>query len=264
MDVVDPTYYFSYTPVQVAPEVLAGVFVLISVVLCAQTVRAHGPRWLLLLSATAMGEAVGYGFRTLCIYQTTKLSFTLMTLFLLLPPNLLALTNYKTLGATIQQSPLMQTTDSPLILRRPRLITWSFAMSDAVSFLLQAAGVAISTQDGKRELAKHTVLVGLVVQLVFFAGFLALAVGVVRSWRLGIVRRGPRDRSDRSARLRLFTVIIATTGLLYVRSAYRVAEFVGGYGSWVYRTEWMFYVCDAAMVLASFVVYMTNFIGHHL
>ncbi|KAJ2379347.1 hypothetical protein IW150_000227 [Coemansia sp. RSA 2607] len=264
MDVVDPTYYFSYTPVQVAPEVLAGVFAVISVVLCVQTVRAHGPRWLLLLSATAIGEAIGYGFRTLCIYQTTKISFTLMTLFLLLPPNLLALTIYKTLGAIIQQSPLMQTSDSPLILRRPRLITWTFAMSDAVSFLLQAAGVAISTQEEKRELAKNTVLVGLILQLVFFAGFLALAVGLMRSWRLGSVKKGPKDLSEGSAKKRLFTVIIVTTVLLYVRSAYRVAEFVGGYGSWVYRTEWMFYVCDTAMILASFLVYMTNFIGHHL
>ncbi|KAJ2745357.1 hypothetical protein GGI20_002243 [Coemansia sp. BCRC 34301] len=135
--------------------------------------------------------------------------------------------------------------------------------TSAVIFIgFSGAGVGISTQEGRRELAKQTVLAGLAVQLAFFAGFLCIAFYVFYDPRF-TVDRGPRDVDSREAKRRLFRVIISTTLLLYLRSVYRVAEFVGGYGSWVYGTEWMFYLFDTVMVMLSFAVYLQSFIGYH-
>ncbi|KAJ2778898.1 hypothetical protein H4R18_004326 [Coemansia javaensis] len=262
---VDPTYYFSYTPVNVAPEVAAAAFLGAAVVLAMQTFTSRGPRWLLVLPVTAFCEAVGYAFRTVCIYWTTLGTFTAMTLFLLLPPNALALTNYKTLGDVVRDSTArLPSGQAPrTFLLRPRFITWFFFASDVLSFLLQGAGVGISTQEGRRELAKQTVLAGLYVQLVFFAVFLGIAAYAFFDRRF-VVRRGPRDATARQAKRRLFRVICLTTALLYVRSVYRVAEFVDGYGGRIYGTEYLFYVFDTLLVAASLAVYMQSFIGHHL
>ncbi|KAJ2000656.1 hypothetical protein H4R26_004510, partial [Coemansia thaxteri] len=263
---VDPAYYFSYTPMNIAPEITAAIFLGITIILALQTSRSQGPRWLLILSVTAFSEAVGYGFRTVCIYWTTLGTFTAMSLFLLLPPNALALTNYKTLGEVVKSAYIERgygSTQAPKsFILRPGFITWFFFTSDVFSFLLQGAGVGISTQEGQRTLAKQTVLAGLAVQLVFLAAFLWIAFYVFRDQRFS-VGRGPRDVDSREAKRRVFRVIIGTSLLLYVRSVYRVAEFVGGYGSKVYGTEWLFYLCDTAMVLAAFVFYMQSFIGYH-
>ncbi|KAJ2083760.1 hypothetical protein H4R24_000531 [Coemansia sp. RSA 988] len=260
----DPTYYFSYTPVNIAPEIAAGLFLVIAVVLTVQTFKARGPRWLLVLPITALSEAIGYGFRVVCIYWTTLGTFTAMTMFLLLPPNALALTNYKTLGEVVRKSqdsiPSHQI--PKVFLLKPRFITWFFFTSDVFSFLLQGAGVGISTQEDKRDLAKHTVLAGLYVQLFFFAVFLGIAAYIFFDRRF-VVMCGPKDSSEQQAKRRLFSVIIVTTVMLYLRSVYRVAEFAGGYGSKIYGTEWLFYMCDTVPVLLSFAMYMWSFIGHH-
>ncbi|KAJ2029676.1 hypothetical protein IWW57_001565 [Coemansia sp. S610] len=264
---VDPAYYFSYTPMNVAPEVAAAIFIGFSVALALKTAKSRGPRWLLILSVTAFSEAVGYAFRAVCIYWTTLGTFTAMSLFLLLPPNALALTNYKTLGEVVKSayhSPQRGYGAEPprSIFLRPRFITWFFFTSDVFSFLLQGAGVGISTQEEQRTLGKQTILTGLAVQLFFFAAFLCIASYVFFDRRF-TVARGPKDVDSREAKRRLFRVIISTTLLLYLRSVYRVAEFVGGYGSKVYGTEWLFYVFDTVMVMASFVIYMQSFIGYH-
>ncbi|KAJ2311644.1 hypothetical protein H4S01_006110, partial [Coemansia sp. RSA 2610] len=56
----DPEYYFSYKPVNIVPEVAAGIFVVIAAVLMLQTFKSRGPLWLLVLPTTAFCEAVGY------------------------------------------------------------------------------------------------------------------------------------------------------------------------------------------------------------
>ncbi|KAI8319124.1 RTA1 like protein [Martensiomyces pterosporus] len=260
---MDPSYYFSYQPINIAPEACAAVFLLISIFLTIQTVRSASPSWLLILPMTAFCECVGYIFRTLCIYWTTLGTFTAMSLFLLLPPNALALTNYKTLGETLKLARNQKPRGGkPPFLLRPRFVTWFFFTSDVFSFLLQAGGVSVSTRDGMREVAKKMVLAGLAVQLFFFAAFLFLAIYVAMSKRY-TARRGPRDKDGKMAKRRLFTTIIATTVLLYIRSVYRVVEFADGYGGRIYGTEWLFYVFDTALVLVSFLIYMVSFIGHH-
>ncbi|KAJ1765749.1 hypothetical protein IW143_001680 [Coemansia sp. RSA 520] len=260
----NPEYYFSYKPVNIAPEIVAVIFLTIAVLTTIQVFKSRGPKWLLVLPVTAFCEAVGYAFRVVCIYWTTLGTFTATSLFLLLPPNALALTNYKTLGEVVRRSRvLLSDHQKPKVFwLKPRFLTWFFFTSDVFSFLLQGVGVGISTQDGKRDLAKYTVLGGLYVQLFFFAVFLVITMYVLVDRRF-VVACGPRDVSPRQAKRRLFWVIIATTMLLYIRSIYRVAEFVGGYGSKIYGTEWLFYLFDTVLVLTSFAVYMQSFIGYH-
>ncbi|KAJ1941871.1 hypothetical protein FBU59_003375 [Linderina macrospora] len=181
-----------------------------------------------------------------------------MTLFLLLPPNALALLNYKTLGETVRLS----NTQPRHFWLKPRFVTWFFFTSDVFSFLLQAGGVALSTRDGMREVAKKTILCGLAVQLLFFGAFFLIAM-YVRNCAYYVVAKGPHDVDGIQAKARLMRTILSTTLLLYGRSVYRVIEFAGGYGSKVYGTEWMFYAFDTVIIMICFAVYIQSYLGHH-
>ncbi|KAJ2397853.1 hypothetical protein GGF41_008396, partial [Coemansia sp. RSA 2531] len=96
--------YFTYHPKDVYPDVAMGLYFVVTVVLIVQIVRQKAQLWLYILPGTAFAEALGYLFRELCVRETTFPLYVLMTLFLLLPPNAMALANYKTLGKIISQS----------------------------------------------------------------------------------------------------------------------------------------------------------------
>ncbi|KAJ1798049.1 hypothetical protein LPJ75_006924, partial [Coemansia sp. RSA 2598] len=83
--------YFSYMPANVYPQVSLGVYFVVGVVLTYQSIRSKAQGWVYILAGTAFAECLGYIFRTVCVYDTTFAMYVLMTLFLLLPPNALAL-----------------------------------------------------------------------------------------------------------------------------------------------------------------------------
>ncbi|KAJ1948808.1 hypothetical protein EC988_005023, partial [Linderina pennispora] len=144
----------------------------------------------------------------------------------------------------------------------PKFITWFFFGSDIFSFLIQATGGSMQATESTRNAGKYIALFGLAVQLIFFACFLAITIYVQRSAAY-VVSAGPKDMTDKGAKIKLMRVIIATTILLYVRSIYRVAEFADGYGGKIYSAEWAFYVFDCLAMLFSFVIYILWFVGHH-
>ncbi|KAJ2001548.1 hypothetical protein GGI04_003691 [Coemansia thaxteri] len=127
---------------------------------------------------------------------------------------------------------------------------------------MQGAGGGMLTSAKYRDTGKKIVLVGLIVQLFFFACFLATTF-YVWTHRAYSVSMGPRDSSPRSAKRKVMFTIVATTALLYLRSIYRVAEFADGYGGKIYSSEWAFYAFDTVIIFAAFVVYILVPLGPH-
>ncbi|KAJ2714344.1 hypothetical protein H4R19_001781 [Coemansia spiralis] len=174
-----------------------------------------------------------------------------MNLYLLLPPNALALFNYKSLANVVRQSRI----PPRRFWLRPRFITWFFVASDILSFLLQSAGASLTAQKAAVVAGRWICLVGLAVQLVFLALYLAIVIIVARDQQYKLVHH-PAHMDAAAGKRRLMLIILSTTVLLYVRSVYRLIEFADGYGGKIYRAEWALYVFDTAAVLLMYAVYL--------
>ncbi|KAJ1828776.1 hypothetical protein LPJ56_000897 [Coemansia sp. RSA 2599] len=249
--------YFSYMPANVYPQVSLGVYFVVGVVLTYQSIRSKAQGWVYILAGTAFAECLGYIFRTVCVYDTTFAMYVLMTLFLLLPPNALALVNYKTTGKIMEDSALAKPSKFWL---RPKFVNWFYFASDIFSIAMQGAGGGMMVTEKGREPGKKIVLIGLAVQLFFFACYLATTFYVWRKPEY-VVNQGPSDKSPAAAKRKVMVAVALTTIMLYLRSIYRIAEFADGYKGKIYSAEWAFYVFDTLFIFIAFLVYIVLFIG---
>ncbi|KAI9472858.1 hypothetical protein LPJ78_005022 [Coemansia sp. RSA 989] len=250
--------YFTYIPVNIAPEISLAAYFVVGAVLVWQIVHYRAQRWLYILPGTAFAEALGYAFRTACVYKTTFGMYVAMMLFLLVPPNALALANYKAVAKIIRSSPAAR---PRVFWLKPGFVNWFYFASDVFSICMQGAGGGMLTGTTTRDAGRAVVLVGLTVQLFFFACYLATSFYVW--WRPEYtVHVSPRFKSHQQAKRRVMLSVTTTTVLLYIRSIYRIAEFGDGYGGKIYSSEWAFYVFDTIVIFLMFIVYIVLFIGH--
>ncbi|KAJ1934599.1 hypothetical protein FBU59_005649 [Linderina macrospora] len=203
-------------------------------------------------------ECAGYIFRSVIIYHTSLGLLIAMNLCLLLPPNAVALFNYKVVGEIVRRSNV----PPRRFWLKHKFIFWFFVGSDVFSFTIQASGGSMQSSEDTRTAGKYIALFGLAIQLFFLACFVAITIYVKRCASY-VVSAGPKDKTDTGAKIKLMRVILATTVLLYVRSIYRVAEFADGYGGKIYGCEWAFYVFDCLAMLFCFVIYILWYVGHH-
>ncbi|KAJ2377704.1 hypothetical protein IW150_001228 [Coemansia sp. RSA 2607] len=250
--------YFTYTPVNVAPQVAASVFFIVAIVSIIQVIRARSALWMFILAGTAIAKSVGYVLRAVCISNASLGIYIGMTLFLLVSPNALALYNYRIVGVIARQSAVADVR----ALMRPKFITRGFFISDVFSFLLQSAGGGMMATESMAKTGKYICIFGLAVQLLFLTAFTWITILIMKDRRYKVLP-GPHDADGRSAKQRLFVVVIVTTVLIFVRSIYRLIEFVDGYGGKIYGAEWAFYVFDMAMILSIFLIYIVVYVGYH-
>ncbi|KAJ2486603.1 hypothetical protein IWW37_005555 [Coemansia sp. RSA 2050] len=250
--------YFTYYPKDIYPDVAMALYLVATIVLIVQIVRQKAQFWLYILPGTAFAEALGYLFRELCVHKTTFTLYVLMTLFLLLPPNAMALVNYKTVGKIIGQSSVR----SRWFFLRSRFVNWFYFSSDILSIALQGAGGGLMTSRQNREAGKKIVLMGLAIQLFFFACFLVTSFYVWAKSSYSVAMCSC-DSSPMWAKRKVLFTVVATTVLLYLRSIYRIIEFADGYGGPIYSAEWAFYVFDTLLIYIAFIVYMAVPLGPH-
>ncbi|KAI9467556.1 RTA-like protein, partial [Coemansia mojavensis] len=243
--------YFTYIPVHGAPEAAAVVFAALAVILVVQSINTMAARWVYILVGTAIAESLGYVFRAICIDHASLGLFICMNLFLLLPPNALALFNYKAIGEVVRKSGIR----SHRFWLRPRFIVWFYFASDIFSFLLQSTGASMTAQEDTADTGKWICIGGLAIQLAFLTSFSGIIIAVMRN-PLYTVDKSPRDEDSRSAKRRVMMIMVVTTALLYVRSVYRLIEFIDGYGGKIYSAEWAFWVFDTVAILGMFLVYI--------
>ncbi|KAJ1723860.1 hypothetical protein LPJ53_001817 [Coemansia erecta] len=250
--------YFAYIPVHGAPETAAVLFAVLAVISTLQILNTNSARWQFILVGTAAAESIGYIFRSVCINHISLGLFICMNLFLLLPPNALALFNYKIIGEVARGSGV----EAARFWKRPHFLVWFFFASDVFSFVLQSTGASMTAAEDAKTAGKWICIVGLAIQLVFLGLFLLITVAIMRDRRYTVLARDG-DATGVASRRRVFRLVIATSVLIYVRSIYRLIEFIDGYGGRIYRAEWAFYVFDFAMIFLAVGVYVVWHIGHH-
>ncbi|SAM09813.1 hypothetical protein [Absidia glauca] len=263
--------YFHYEPINGAPEAFLVVFAIITALFIHRIIKSQSGKWLYILPGTALAEMIGYGFRTACVFETTLGMYIGMNFLLLVAPNALALVNYKTLGNVIAaKTPTFTSTDmegqhgvikDPFWLR-PKFVTWFFFWSDIFAFFMQGSGGGLQATASSQKLGQVITLIGLCVQLFFFAAFTAIAIYVYRSHHYDYQLLAMNTHHN--PKKRVMTCLFVTIVLLYVRSIYRVAEYATGYDGPIATAEWAFYVFDSAVIVTCFLVYYIWFVGDHL
>ncbi|KIW95393.1 uncharacterized protein Z519_03977 [Cladophialophora bantiana CBS 173.52] len=193
-------------------------------------------------------EIVGYAARGVSHGQApdpTLAPCVIQTLLLLVAPVLFAASIYMVLGRII-----LSVDGESYSLIKKRWLTKTFVSGDVLSFFIQLGGGGLMASS-KASIAKtgsHIVLIGLVIQIVLFGLFIAVAV--VFHLRL---RGVPRACSLLSEKF-VWILYIASTFVM-IRSIVRVAEFIEGFEGTIIRHEAYLYIFDAIPVAAVMVIF---------
>lgn len=166
----------------------------------------------------------------------------MQTLLLLLGPALLAASIYMILGRII----LLTDGEKYSIIRRTWL-TKIFVGGDIISFLVQGAGGAIaSSADGNPDKVKggeKLIIIGLFVQLIFFGLFFIVAM-LFQAKAKGHLARLPADLVWKKHLYVLYSISI----LIFIRSGFRVIEYIQGKDGYLLRNEVWLYIFDAVLM----------------
>lgn len=107
-------------------------------------------------------------------------------------------------------------------------------------------------QNGQKS-GEHLILGGLFIQVVFFA-FFVVAAGVFHR-RIALVPTSTSQTTDRPWKKHLYVLYVAS-GLILVRSIFRIAEYIGGSDGVLLSSEWYIYVFDATLMFLCMVVFV--------
>jgi hypothetical protein len=155
-------------------------------------------------------------------------------MFIILPPSLYAATIYMTYGR------IVTFVGKPhLSIVAPRKVTKIFVSGDTTAFLLQLAGGGMQSIDSMRSIGQKILVVGLVVQLLFFGFFLYVSVAFqIRLRKAGLNMIGGPWR-------RLLHILFLVSALVIGRCVFRIVEYVGGTDGYIYSHEYFMYIFDA-------------------
>lgn len=172
-------------------------------------------------------EILGYVARAISATESPNwhiVPYALQSLMLLVAPSLLAASIYGILGRLIILAKGQEY--SPV---RQDILTKVFVTSDVLSFLVQSGGGGMSI-NGKSsseiQMGENIIIVGLFIQLISFALFICVAA--IFHWRIAKDTRGRRLRNVVS-REKVLWIIYGVSLLVFVRSLFRVIEYIQGY-----------------------------------
>ncbi|OKL58476.1 hypothetical protein UA08_06353 [Talaromyces atroroseus] len=171
-------------------------------------------------------EVVGYAARAYNATQTPNWGvgpYVMQSLLLLLAPALLSASIYMILGRIIR---LVNGGSRSLI--RPSWLTKIFVTGDVLSFFIQSGGGGMLAQAKSQNtinMGNHIIVLGLIVQLLFFGFFMIVSMIFHRR-----ITASPTDLSLTidAPWSRYMGVLYTASVLIMVRSVYRVVEYVQG------------------------------------
>lgn len=166
----------------------------------------------------------------------------MQSLLLLIAPALFAASIYIVLGRII-----LLVNGEQYSLIRQKWLTKIFVTGDVISFLVQAGGGGIQSA-GSLELlhaGEKVIVVGLFLQLAFF-GFFILVAGLFH-YRFMRSNAQPAGAHQLPWRRHMHVLYIAS-GLIMIRSIFRVVEYLQGNNGYLLRHEYFLYIFDAVLM----------------
>lgn len=165
-------------------------------------------------------------------------------LLLLLAPSLFSASIYMILGRIIR---LVHGDSRSLI--RPSWLTKIFVTGDVLSFFIQSGGggmMASAKSASNVSLGNKVIVIGLIVQLVFFGFFIIVSMVFHLRMRSSPT---PVSLSISPPWFTYMRVLYAASVFVMVRSIYRVVEYVQGNDGVLQQHEVYLYIFDAVLML---------------
>ncbi|TAQ86309.1 hypothetical protein B7494_g5365 [Chlorociboria aeruginascens] len=241
----DKYQYYKYTPSLPAAIIFLVCFLITTSLHVVQAFRKR-TYYFIPLIVGGFFEWVGYLFRALGHNNMeNRTLYILQTVLLLLAPALFAASIYMVLGRLI-----LFTEAEKLAPIRVSRLTKIFVTGDVFSFLVQAGGGGLMTSANRANLGKTLVIIGLVLQLIFFGIFILTSFVFHRR-----IERDPTSVSLQVNWQRYIYALYSVSGLIFVRSVFRVIEFSGGRDGYIMRHEVFLYIFDSVLMLTAMVIF---------
>ncbi|EKD17734.1 uncharacterized protein L3040_008079 [Drepanopeziza brunnea f. sp. 'multigermtubi'] len=237
--------YYQYDPSVPAAAIFTVLFLVTTAFHCLQAFRKR-TFFFIPLIVGGFFEWIGYITRILAHYNMdSKGIFITQTLLLLLPPSLFAASIYMVLGRLI-----LYTQGESMAPIRASLLTKIFVAGDALSFLVQAGGGSMMASADRQALGKNLVIIGLVLQILFFGLFVITSMIFHRR-----MTTSPTIAALEAPWQKYMYALYAASLLIFIRSVFRIFEFAGGHDGKLMSTEVYIYIFDAALMLGVMVVF---------
>lgn len=271
----DNQCFFHYQPNVAATFVAMTVLSVLVLVHLVLNVRYSKYRVMWWVTATALMEIGGYAVRYMITQNHIHNGVLVMTIFLVIAPNLFALVNYVMLGriisATIDTTKVLPQHPRPSLrwlIRadgtfQPRFVSTFFLCSDLASLILQsiAASYLTSTTASDWVTGQHIMTGGLAIPLFFFTVYSFMLWTVYSSPQYGINRA---EGNQLAATRAVMWGLLSTSVPLGLRNVYRFLEYAIGTDGWVSTHEWMFYVFDFVCVTIALTCYARFYFGKYM
>lgn len=245
--------YFQYKPSLALNIIALVLFFSITVIISLQNIR-YKAKFMWIITFTGCLEIAGYICHLIATEKVNLTAYICNLVFIILAPNFLALANYIAVGKIAERMGL-----SGRFLNT-KTIAIGFFVIDLICIGVQGAGSAIlsSTLQSSGKASKsgeNIVLIGLAIQLLFFASFAAVTFHV---WRLQQKSRNP------NVAILAFVCLFATIALITLRNIYRVIEIADNWSGKYNTHEVYFYCLDALPIFLAFCMYSLLHLGRYL
>ncbi|KAL5091594.1 hypothetical protein Trisim1_002812 [Trichoderma cf. simile WF8] len=171
--------------------------------------------------------------------------YLIQSMFILLAPALFAASIYMILGRIIL---LVDGQEHSII--RPQWLTKIFVTGDVICFLMLAGGSGIlataKNNPSMTDTGNNVIIGGLVLQLIWFAIFVAVA-GVFH-YRMRSIPTARSQQPEVRWQVYLQTLYVSAI-LIIIRNLFRVIEYVEGNGGYLLSREAFIYIFDALPML---------------
>ncbi|KAI9167697.1 Protein RTA1 [Paramyrothecium foliicola] len=228
---------YQYEPSTMAAIVSAGLFGVGALVHLIVMYRKKTWYYTPLVVGAFM-MAAGYGFRIPSANKPSDIMlYAIQSLFTILPPSLYAASIYMIFGRII----LFVKSPSASIIA-PHKITKIFVIGDLFSFLLQAGGGGVMAVPSMADMGQKVSIIGLVIQLIFLALFLAVALIFWKRMRSSPARN--TNSSGSRTWQALFALLLFVSVIIVLRCVFRLIEFAQGHDGALMSKEIYLYVFD--------------------
>ncbi|EMD62746.1 hypothetical protein COCSADRAFT_67636, partial [Bipolaris sorokiniana ND90Pr] len=235
---------YIYSPSLAGAVIAAGAFGISAIYHLVQLLRKRA--WF--YSALTVGSfmmTVGYVFRYISAKSPADLGpYIGQSLFIILPPSLYAATIYMIYGRLVV---FVRAPEASII--RPTRVTKIFVCGDVLAFLLQAGGGGMMAQEGMAKTGQTIMLIGLFIQLFFFAFFLIISLVF---WKR--IRSSPIffsiPQHGKYSWVALLKMLLCAAVIIILRCIFRVIEFGQGHDGYLASHEVYMYTLDTAPMLA--------------
>ncbi len=174
----------------------------------------------------------------------------IQALFILIAPALFAATIYMILGRIIE---IVDGERHSVI--RLKWLTKIFVTGDCVSFFVQAIGGGIQSGGTLQllHIGEKIIVTGLLIQILSFGIFLVSAI--LFHYRINVVPTSLSSSAEIPWRQHMHNLYL-TSGIILVRSVFRVVEYLMGNSGWLLSHEYTLYIFDTILMLSVVVIFL--------